>query len=91
MGYTLRKQSKESGVQMNIYLGNGYTFIHSEWAREEFERTLELREDWKAYDPDQFYAYVGNEDGSQIYPLFKAQFNYIMTDSGQTFANVTFK
>jgi hypothetical protein len=37
------------------------------------------------------YAFVANEDGSEIYPLFRNQRNYIVGENGKTFSNLTLK
>lgn len=37
------------------------------------------------------YAFIVSEGGKEIYPLFKNQRNYIMTDSGKTFSNLSLK
>ena len=37
------------------------------------------------------YAFVSTEDGSEIYPLFRNQRNYIVGENGKTFSNLTLK
>lgn len=91
MSFILRTHSKQTGVQTNVALGNSYTLVNSEWAVEEFKRT---NDSWKAaelHEPGELYAYILTEDGSDVVPLFKRCFNYVMTGDGKTFANVTFK
>lgn len=88
--YTLRKIA-ENGVEYNTSLGNEYTLIHSERNVKEFNESFKLF--WnETYDPDKnnTFAFITKEGGILI-PLFKNQFNFIMTDSGKTFSNLTYK
>lgn len=84
--YTLRKITGKD-VELNFNLGNSYTLVHSERSPEEFKRSMD-----NFLNPDEnIYAFVGNEDGSKLYALYKKQLNFIMTESGQTFSNLTMK
>jgi hypothetical protein len=88
--YTLRKIA-ENGVEFNISLGDNYCLIHSERNSEEFEKSFE--DFWKEkHDPykNETYAFVC-KNGYELIPIFKKDFNFIMTDSGKTFSNLTYK
>lgn len=87
--YTLRKITGE-GLQMNFNLGNEYTVVTKESNPEQFKRTFEVF--WKDMPEteSETYGFVTGED-LKIHCLFKKQFNYIMTESGRTFSNLSFK
>lgn len=92
--FTLRRISGD-GIQMNQEIGKGYTLIHKERNVKEFARTFvevfdkEWGEDLDSTTDYDCYAFVCECD--LIQPLYKNQLNFIMTDSGQTFDNLTFK
>lgn len=83
--FILRKISGQ-GVEINITLGQSYTFIGKIENPQEFNRTLS--EIFKQSNEEITYAFVSNEDGKMI-PLYSTQKNYIMTESGKTFKNVS--
>jgi hypothetical protein len=99
MSFILRKVFKDH-TQSNIVLGDSYLFIDREMNYEEFSKAFEV--DFGKFhvgdlDPtsDSFtkncYAFLIINDGAKYIPLYKNQYNFIMTDSGKTFANITFK
>ncbi len=100
MQFILRRISTR-GVEMNFALGGKYTVVHKAEAPEEFHR--DLRRHHGVYDgnpvdsvsalpvDESIYAFVGSEGGLDIYPLYINQSNYIMTDGGKTFHNLTVK
>ena len=75
------------GVQMNLNLGSSYTYVGKLENPEEFERTL--KEVFDNLNEEIIYAFVSDEDGRHIHPLYKGQKAYIMTESGKTFDNVS--
>lgn len=83
--FILRKITGQ-GVEMNITLGQSYTYIGKIENPQEFDRTL--TEIFKRINEDIIYAFVSNESGEAI-PLYSTQRNYIMTESGKTFKNVS--
>ena len=85
--FVLRKFSGE-GIQMNISLGASYTLVTKEHNPKEFAETSLIF--WKEKEPENTYGFVSDGNG-KIFPLFKGQFNYIMTGDGKTFANVSQK
>lgn len=85
--FTLRVIT-EDHVEVNTCLGQTYKFINSLDAEKEFKR--EAKSFWNDVTPENTYAFVIAE-GGQPYPLFKDQLNYIMTEGGQTFANLSRK
>lgn len=96
--YTLRRISGQ-GVEMNFELGKTYTVVHRFLSYEDFKRDFEhifskphVADDDPTADEDtkKVYAFVGNEGGSTIYPLYSNQHAYIMTENGATFSNLTF-
>lgn len=102
--YTLRRISGD-GVEMNHALGNQYTVIDREKNPQEFERTANLhyghfesgddgvktpvKADLNEYK--NVHAFVSGRGGEYIQPLYSNQQAYIMTDSGKTFDNLSFK
>lgn len=87
--YTLRKIFKD-GVEANIALGNSYNFVTKERSEEEFTKIAKITFDTET-EEERIYAFITSEGGKEFYPLFTNQLNFIMTDSGRTFANLTHK
>jgi hypothetical protein len=95
--YTLRTFTETSEV--NNLLGDQYEIVKRE---EQYERFCELFEIYfdKPHLADlspsadevtqRCYAFVFNEKKEPM-PVYKNQRNYIMTDSGKTFSNITYK
>ena len=88
-----------NGVQLNKVMGDGYTHIcraqNPDYFRETFKAYFNKKhvsdEDPKSDDDTKrVYGFVAF-NGGEIMPLWKNQKNYIMTDSGKTFANLSFK
>ena len=77
-----------SGVEMNQTLGEGYTLVDKLSNEEEFNRSF-LAHFGEKQTNDLVYAFIGG-DGF-IQPLYKAQKAYVMTERGNTFANVSYK
>ncbi len=99
MSFILRKVLNDN-TQTNIILGDQYRLIERETNYEEFSKAFEV--DFGKFhvsdlDPtsDSFtkncHAFLITNEGSKLIPLYKDQFNYIMSDSGKTFANLTHK
>lgn len=88
--YTLRKIYKD-GVETNIFLGRSYNVIKSLDSPEEFKKAYETCYNCKSCEDTETYAFITNENGEVIYPLFKNQLNFVMTESGKTFSNLTYK
>jgi len=95
--FTLRRIS-EDGIEMNQFIGDGYSLVDREVNYEAFCLNFEKffkRKHVADLDPtaDEFtkkvYAFVGN--GDIIQPLYKNQNNYMMMSNGKTFDNVSFK
>lgn len=89
--FILRKV--EDGHQSNTIVGDSYNFVSKEANPEEF--TLAFKS-WHGAisvpeEDSETYAFLIYEGGQKIMPLFKKQYNYIMTSDGKTFANITFR
>ncbi len=94
--YTLRKVI--DNIQSNQELGSEYHFIDRESNFDEFCRTYKIHYE-TAHVPDSdeasdnfsrnCYAFILNNGGSNIIPLYKNQKNYIMSENGKTFSNLT--
>lgn len=97
--FILRKITKERLVS-NKSLGESYNYICRETNYKEFSDTYKILfgESHVAdldENSDSFsvkcYAFIIYNDGKDIDPLYKGQWNYIMTDTGKTFDNVSYK
>jgi hypothetical protein len=97
--FALRKVFKDH-TQINLNLGNEYSLIERDSTYDKFSETFKIEFDSDhVADLDEesteftknCYAFVINEGGKVAHPLYKNQFNYIMTESGKTFSNLTYK
>lgn len=70
---------------MNFDLGNHYTLITKERSPEEFEKGVK---DYPFYDD--IYAFISWKEGEILY-LYKDQKNYIVSENGTTYSNLTYK
>ena len=93
--YTLRKVI--DNIQSNQELGSNYQVVDRETNYQEFCKAFEalFKEKHTDYEDNQFskncYIILTYNDGSSLVPLYKNQSNYIMTESGKTFSNLTYK
>lgn len=92
--YTLRSLTSE-GHESNIALGNNYTFISRKYAKEAFERVYKnaYESSGKAFEEnpnEDCYGMIQSENVNFIF-LWKQESNYIMTETGKTFSNLTYK
>lgn len=96
--YTLR--TILDNIQTNNCLGKNYQVIERYTNYEEFQKTyLQFHKKTHVADMDsesnnyskQTYAFVISNNGSEIHPLYIGNKNYIMTENGKTFSNLTFK
>lgn len=99
MGFILRKVLNNS-TYTNVILGNQYQVIDRETNYNEFSKAFEKNfEKFHIADLDptsdnftqNCYAFLVIENGNKLIPLYKKQWNYIMTESGKTFENLTYK
>jgi hypothetical protein len=83
---------------MNQIIGDNYTLISRESNYQEFCRAFKtyFDKDHVAdldenadYNTRECYAFVAN--GKIFQPLYRKQSNYIMSDNGRTFDNLTYK
>jgi hypothetical protein len=94
--YTLRTIIN-GNYQINTNLNNQYSLVSREENYEEFRKVFfkVFNEECTADSENTFakecYGFVLAEGGEKIHPLYKKQFNYIMTESGKTFSNLTYK
>ena len=84
--FIFRKISR-SGVEMNFNLGDSYTLITRENNPEEFKKMV--KSDKVLSDPV-YYGFLSHHNG-QLYFLSINQTNYIMTENGNTFANISLR
>ena len=96
--YTLRKVI--DNIQSNQSLGSQYQVIDIETNYEEFCKAYKLLfrenhvadlEETSSNFSKNCYAIILTKEGSELIPLYKKQYNYIMTESGKTFSNLTYK
>ncbi len=79
--YTLRIFD-EKKIESNHYLGNSYQVISRELSPEEHER--------ECGGPEDVFACIIAEDGA-TYPLSKLGHYFIMTKTGSTFSNESYR
>lgn len=86
------------GVEMNQVIGDGYTYISREVNPNEFReafknyfKKLHVADNDPASDKETKSCYAFVCQGSLIQPLYKNQKAFMMTESGQTFSNLTYK
>lgn len=85
--YHLRKITKE-GVESNYALGDQYVVVNRERNKKEFIKIVEAY--FKDGVKEDIYCFVQNSFGT-IYGIEKTSQAYIVTSSGSTFSNLTFK
>ena len=85
--FVLRKIERETSREANIYLGGTYILIHKSNSKVYFDACLDEMEWMDRYDKENCYAAISDE-GGRLIPLFAEYDNYIMTESGKTFARV---
>ncbi len=94
--YTLRIVS-DNGVQTNQALGQHYTLVHrfasSESFRGTFKDVFGMLHSADSTDQDSIncYAFLRSEGGAITIPLYMDERYYIMTESGKTFANLSYR
>lgn len=95
--FTLRRISGE-GIEMNQIIGDNYTYIDREINYDEFCKNFQYTfgrnhvadlDETSDDDTKKCYAFVCTSN--LIQPLYKNQSNYIMTENGKTFANVSYR
>lgn len=77
--FALRKITG-NGSELNFDLGDYYVLITKERSPEEFEDKMKDHPS---------YAFICWKDG--VLPLYKNQKNYIVSESGKTYDNLTYK
>jgi len=85
--FILRRFTSE-GFESNSVIGESYNPVYKETNLDEFNRTQELM---KFSEIDQIFCFMVYKNGSEILPLYKKSNYYMMTESGKTFANLTFR
>lgn len=98
--YTLRRVLKGSGFENNKALGASYSLVSREQKTGgEFNKAMAVYfgkeigdklSDEQIYEGNNIHAFVSDENG-RLTPLYKNDSYYVMTDSGKTFSNLTFK
>lgn len=92
--YTLRKIT-ESGTEFNQFLGKNYNLVLSEKSPQQFKEIHKdfFKADFKENNPVEnvlCYGFIHSQNCQETYALFKNEKNYVMTESGKTFANICF-
>lgn len=95
--YTLRKIS-ENSLEFNKCLGKEYSLILFEKSPDQFWTTydhlfikseMDQRPLLKEGQTPECYGFIISEHGQEILPLFKSEKNYIVTNNGCTFSNIS--
>lgn len=77
-----------SKVEMNFCLGESYTLVLKANSPEEFEKAMA---DHPQYEEAYGYVTWRTEGRIELLPLFQKQQNYIVSENGVTYDNVTLK
>ena len=85
--YHLRKIDKE-GIEFNYALGEQYTVINREEHKDAFIKVVEAY--FKKGVDDEVFAFLQNGFGN-IYSLVKDGQAYVVTNTGSTYSNLTYK
>ncbi len=82
------RQITPQGVESNQILGDNYSITTEEAHKEKFDQIIKDQQ-----LPTQYmqFAYLHHSTSPFPYPLFEGFKYYIMTGSGETFANLTCK
>ena len=83
--FTLRKITTD-GFEMNFVIGKNYGIEYREKNQEEFNKRCS---DYIDAHGEEVYGMICDEN-SEFHCLFKKQQNYIMTENGKTYANVSY-
>ena len=93
----LRRFSEE-GIEMNQVIGNAYTLINRETNQEKFRelfrsyfKTNHVADNDPTSTKESKNCYGFVCEGALIQALYKNQKAFMMTESGQTFDNLTYK
>lgn len=81
--FALRKITND-GLEMNFNLGDSYTLVTKDRSPEEFEDKMKDHPNY-----DEAYAFIYWKDG--VLPLYRGQQNYIVSENGATYSNLTYK
>jgi len=94
--YTLTQIAKD-GFTSHDYLGYGFGVVNKEISPEYFLKSY-LAWSGENDNPnaeidinENIFAFVISEGGKEIFPLYKNQQYYIVTENGKTFKNLTLK
>jgi len=85
--FILRRITSE-GFESNQCLGEVYDLISSIGNESKFKETQDLM---KFTEIQEIFSFIVFKNGSEILPLYKKSSYYIMTETGKTFANLTFR
>lgn len=95
--YTFRKIT-DSNTQINISIGDSYSYVNREENYESFCKDFEnyfqrnhVADLFETSDKDTKNVYAFISFQGKIMPLYKNDHNYIMTENGKTFSNLTYK
>lgn len=89
--FTLRRITSEN-LERNTALGESYVFIDSRKNPDDFRKSLVAMK-WGESESQNsnIYGFISCQEGSKLIPLYKNSIYFIMSENGQTFANITFK
>lgn len=79
-----------SGHEHNQSLGESYNITFKEQHPDYFNKDADFKS-WDELYPGELYGIIVCFGGSKSIPLWKKQQNYVMTETGKTFANISFK
>ncbi|MCK5605332.1 hypothetical protein KAR91_25795 [Candidatus Pacearchaeota archaeon] len=84
--FVLRRITSQN-VESNTVLGEYYVLIDAERNQDDFSKSI----DFMKCDKNDVYGFISHNSGNKLIPLYKKSAYFVMTESGKTFANVSFK
>lgn len=87
----LNDDNKNFWLDVPVALEKGFKYIHVENNTYFIKSETEVKSAFDNEVEDQIYAFVTSEGGKDVFPLYIRQKNFIMTDTGKTFSNLTLR
>lgn len=86
--FILRRITSE-GNEVNMVVGESYNVTHSQFNEAEF---IKLKDILKIDNSEaEIFCFITYKGGIEYEPLYKKSSYYMMTENGNTFANLSFK
>jgi len=84
--FILRRLTSQN-AESNTSLGASYVLVLADRNPEDYEKSLKILK----CDREDVYGFISHSEGMKLIPLYKKSHYFVMTESGKTFANITYK